>query len=187
MMLRAVPAKSLKFAVAWSAPQSCRAAVRSTSMRPATVVVRTAKPADAAAIERLYQALAPNSAIRVLPERIELVCADPNTELLVAEYEGSVQATALLALCMDVMFREQPFAVVENVVVAPACRGQGVGSALFAHVEHIALQRNCSKVMLLSTASRTEAHAFFQSLGYNGSTKRGFIKYRREFRSASEA
>jgi len=156
-------------------------------MRPATVVVRTAKPADAAAIERLYQALAPNSAIRVLPERIELVCADPNTELLVAEYEGSVQATALLALCMDVMFREQPFAVVENVVVAPACRGQGVGSALFAHVEHIALQRNCSKVMLLSTASRTEAHAFFQSLGYNGSTKRGFIKYRREFRSASEA
>lgn len=156
-------------------------------MHPATVVVRSAQPEDAAAVERLYQALAPNSAIRVLPERIEQVSTDPNTELLVAEHERSVQATALLTLCMDVMFKEQPFAVVENVVVASACRGQGLGSALFAHVERIALQRNCSKVMLLSSASRTEAHVFFQRLGYNGSTKRGFVKYRSEFHSVSEA
>ena len=96
------------------------------------LVLRPAEPADAEAIESLYQALAPNPAVRVLPERIAQVGADPNTELLVAEVEGRVLGVALLTLCLDVMFREQPFAVVENVVVAPECRGQGVGSALFA-------------------------------------------------------
>ena len=156
-------------------------------MSRAAILVRSAQPTDAAAIERLYHVLAPNPAIRVLPERIAQVCADPNTELLAAEREQVVQGTALLTLCMDVMFKEQPFAVIENVVVAPECRGKGIGSALFARLESIALQRNCSKVMLLSSAARSEAHVFFQKLGYNGSAKRGFIKYRREFRSASEA
>jgi N-acetylglutamate synthase-like GNAT family acetyltransferase len=156
-------------------------------MSRVAVVVRTARPADAEAIQHLYRILTPNPAICVLPERIAQVCADQNTELLAAEHEQVVQGTALLTLCIDVMFKEQPFAVVENIVVAPEYRGKGIGSALLARIESIALQRNCSKVMLLSSAARDEAHGFFQSLGYDGSAKRGFIKYRREFRSASEA
>ena len=155
-------------------------------MRPDSILIRPARPADAEAIQRLYEALAPNPAIRVLPERIAQVDADPNTELLVAEVEGSVQGAALLTLCLDVMFQNQPFAVLENVVVAPACRGQGVGSALFTRLEAIAWERNCSKLMLLSSASRSEAHAFFERLGYDGSAKRGFVKYRRALGGAAK-
>ncbi|HIV72719.1 MAG TPA: hypothetical protein H9903_17415, partial [Candidatus Aquabacterium excrementipullorum] len=39
----------------------------------------------------------------------------------------------------------------------------------------------CSKIMLLSSIERTEAHAFFERAGYTGSTKKGFVKYRRQF------
>jgi GNAT superfamily N-acetyltransferase len=82
------------------------------------------------------------------------------------------------------MFNDQPFGLVENIVVSHATRGKGVGRALLQHIEELALRHNCSKLMLLSATARQDAHRFFESAGFNGSTKRGFVKYRRSFSAA---
>lgn len=95
-----------------------------------------------------------------------------------------VVGSALLSLCMDVMFEDQPFAVVENVIVESTCRNLGVGAVLLRKVENIARDRHCSKIMLLSSASRDDAHRFFARHGYQERSKRGFVKYRREFNTA---
>ena len=80
-------------------------------MTRSPLVIRKAIAEDAPAIQELYGQLVGNPYVLVLPERIASVGQDPMTKLLVAEAAG------LVSLCSDVMFQNQPFAVVENVVV----------------------------------------------------------------------
>jgi N-acetylglutamate synthase-like GNAT family acetyltransferase len=141
-------------------------------------------PADAESIESLYAELVHDSAVKVLPERIGQIIRDPNTRLLVAEIDDIVCGTALLALCNDVMYRDQPFGVVENIVVSSMVRRVGVGRLLMAQIEAIALETRCSKIMILSSSSRTQAHCFFESMGFDSGAKLGFVKYRKSFSRA---
>jgi N-acetylglutamate synthase-like GNAT family acetyltransferase len=145
------------------------------------VTVRRAEGSDAPAIQALYRELVSNPAVTVTPQRVAEVAQDPRTALFVAEIEDVTVGTALVSLCSDVMFQSQPFAVVENIVVAVGCRGSGVGAALMRNVEHYCLAAQCSKIMLLSSAERAEAHRFFERVGFVGSIKKGFVKYRRQF------
>ena len=143
--------------------------------------IRRAESQDAAAIQALYRELVSSPGVSVLPERIAEAARDARTALFVAEAEGVVLGTVLVSLCLDVMFRSQPFAVLENIVVSSACRASGIGAALMREVEHYCLAAQCSKIMLLSAADRGEAHRFFEKLGFAGGAKKGFIKYRRQF------
>jgi len=143
--------------------------------------VRRAVSYDAARIDALYGQLVGDSARCVLPERLQELSEDPRTALLVAEIDGQVCATALVSLCEDVMFKRQPFAVVENVVVDVAARNRGVGAALMREVETFCAASDCSKIMLLSSVDRTDAHRFFERCGFDASIKRGLVKYRRSF------
>ncbi len=118
--------------------------------------------------------------IRVLPERLQEIAADPGNFLLVAEIDGAVRATALLTLCRDAMYGRQPLAVLENVVVAAEARRSGIGRQILNQAEQLSCEHDCSKVMLLSGAQRPEAHAFFAAMGYADDRKRGFVKYRRQ-------
>jgi GNAT superfamily N-acetyltransferase len=140
--------------------------------------VRRAQPRDAAHVEALYRELVPGDPnICVAPEHLAGLEQDPNNQLLVAELGGTVCGSAFLTLCLDPMYGFQPFAVVENVIVLPAQRARGVGRALLAALEAVARGARCTKVMLLSSVGRSDAHAFFDRLGYDGERKRGFVKY----------
>ena len=79
------------------------------------------------------------------------------------------------------MFNTQPFAVVENVIVDQGVRSKGIGAALLRAVEAQSKAANCSKIMLLSSSQRTEAHRFFERLGFTSGAKLGFVKYSRSF------
>ncbi|MNY55522.1 Acetyltransferase (GNAT) family protein [compost metagenome] len=79
------------------------------------------------------------------------------------------------------MYGRQPFAVVENIVVDLAARNRGVGAALMREVETFCAEGDCSKIMLLSSVDRTDAHRFFERCGFDASIKRGLVKYRRSF------
>lgn len=144
------------------------------------IVVRQAKESDACAVERLYHELVTDPRIQVLPERLLEIAADPNSFLLVAELSGTIRATAFLTLCLDAMYGKQPYAVLENVVVASDSRGAGIGRLLMSEVERLCRAHDCSKLMLLSSSRRLEAHAFFRAMGFSGDHKQGFVKYRRQ-------
>lgn len=140
--------------------------------------IRQAEGRDSAALAALYQSLVPdNPRIRVLPERVEALRSDPANLLLVAEVEGEVRGTLSVTLCADVMFGERPYALLENFVVAPPARGQGVGTLLMSHAEALCRARGCTKLMLLSGVGRTGAHRLFERLGFSASLSRGFKKY----------
>lgn len=140
-------------------------------------MIREATVVDQSSVQRLYEILCPGEPIDVRTDRIEQLRQDPNNYLFVADEDGAVVGTAFLTLCLDPMFGSQPSGVVENVVVDEAARGRGIGSQLFAHMERICVERNCSKVMLLSNAKRTRAHTFFRTMGYDDTVAKGFKKY----------
>ncbi|MBK1815665.1 GNAT family N-acetyltransferase [Luteolibacter yonseiensis] len=149
--------------------------------KPEACVIRQATAEDAAAVEALYRELISDPLIHVSRSHVGKLFLSDTSFLLVAELDGIVRGTALLNLCQDAMYRAQPFGVVENVVVSEKARGHGIGRQLLTHVEHLAITRDCTKLMLLSSATRTSAHAFFRRCGFTGDTKLGFVKYRSRF------
>lgn len=150
-------------------------------MPDSSLKVRRAVPDDAGRIDALYGQLVGNTPRCVLPERIRELSENLKTMLLVAELDGRVCGTLLVSLCDDVMFNRQPFAVVENIVVDAAARNHGVGAGLLREAEAFCAASDCSKIMLLSSMERTDAHRFFERCGFDGSIKKGLVKYRRSF------
>lgn len=146
------------------------------------LTIRTAQRTDADILQSLYrQLLAHAENARVTASQIEVLEGDARTRLMVCEVDGRVRGTVLVCLCADAMYAGQPFAVVENLVVDEQCRGNGIGKALLREVERFCLSRDCSKMMLLSSASRVDAHRFFEQVGFRGDRKRAFVKYRSQF------
>ena len=59
-----------------------------------------------------------------------------------------------------------PEAIVQALVVDHAARGSGVGKIMMAAVETWAKDRGFTSVALASNVARTEAHTFYEAIGY---------------------
>jgi GNAT superfamily N-acetyltransferase len=69
-----------------------------------------------------------------------------------------------------------PWAILENVFVTGRLRRQGIGRALLDEAIRLAREARSYKLQLLSNKHRTDAHAFYQSLGLTA-TAEGFRHY----------
>jgi len=143
------------------------------------VKIGSARGWGAPAGERVSRQLVPGDpAVRVLPGRIDQVAADPASLLLVAERSGRLAGSAFVTVCLDTMYGDRPYLVIENVVVEETARGAGVGRRLLEAVDRVAIEAGASKVMRLCSVARTEAHRVFGGRGYTANAKRGFVRYR---------
>ena len=160
-------------------------------MDQSTLQIREADARDAAAILRLYrqlvQPVAPDVEVDVRADRIEQIRSDPHNFLWVLESEDGVVGTAFVTLCLDPMHNRQPYAVLENFVIDERCRAKGYGAQLMRHAVDFCCRGDCSKIMLQSHGSRSEAHAFFEAQGFSSAKKKAFVKYRRDMKVRSEA
>jgi N-acetylglutamate synthase-like GNAT family acetyltransferase len=143
--------------------------------------IRRATHEDANAIADLYRQLVPDSPISVLPERVDTLAKSDHTFLLVCDDESDIIATALLCLCQDVMYNNQPFAIVENVIVHSQYQREGIGKSMMDYIEDFCLQQDCSKIMLLTSNENRNARDFYTAMGYDPDAKIGFVKYRKYF------
>jgi GNAT superfamily N-acetyltransferase len=99
--------------------------------------------------------------------------ADPRQQLLVAEAEGRVVATGTLGIVPNLSYRGRPWAFVEGLVVDSSARGKGYGEGLLRYAIEEARHAGCYKVSLTSNKRRTEAHRFYQKMGF-AATHEGF-------------
>jgi len=79
---------------------------------------------------------------------------------------GAVIGTYSLLIMDNLGHRGASSAIVENVAVAPAARGQGAGTIMMRHAMDYARQRGCYKLVLSSNIARERAHAFYDRLGF---------------------
>ncbi len=141
------------------------------------VELNRATKSDAAEIQRLYKQLVDDSKINVTEESLNLISNDKTNFLFVGKITDKVVATAFVVICLDVMYSNQPFALVENIVVDSEYRKYGIGSQLMKFIKDFCKSNLCTKIMLLSSSNRTTAHSFFEKNGYCSDKKKGFVNY----------
>jgi len=87
--------------------------------------------------------------------------------LYVADETGVAIGVFQLTFVRHVGYRGGLVAQIENVVVAPAARGRGVGAAMMRFAIAHARHRGAFRVQLTSNKRRTRAHAFYERLGFH--------------------
>jgi len=106
----------------------------------------------------------PESYLRAFDE----IEADKNNELIVAETDGEVVGTLQLTFTPSISFQGGRRASVESVRIDARYRGQGLGKELMKWAIERAREENCVSMQLTTNAERTDAHRFYENLGFKG-------------------
>lgn len=94
-------------------------------------------------------------------------------------YFGAVDGGSVVSSCYAVYIPNltrgnRGICFIENVVTDQAYRKRGLASRVIDMAIAFAKSRHCYKVILQSGISRTEAHRFYESKGFSGSSKKAF-------------
>jgi GNAT superfamily N-acetyltransferase len=143
----------------------------------ADLIFRRATEADVPAIVRMLaddmlgasrETTGPESLSQYV-SAFRVIDADANQFLLVvedgAEIVGTLQLTFIAGLARGGLKR----GLVEAVRVASDRRGEKIGEAMFAWVLEKCRREQCGIVQLTTDKSRTEAHRFYDRLGFEPS------------------
>lgn len=105
---------------------------------------------------------------RRVAQQLELLDSDDSHTVLVAEddEEGTV-AGYISVHWLPYMILEGPEGYISELFVREEARGKGVGKALLNDIRELAVARNCSRLMLLSSREREAAESeFYADFGF---------------------
>ncbi|MDQ0317530.1 GNAT family N-acetyltransferase [Amorphus orientalis] len=94
---------------------------------------------------------------------------DPNQLLVVAERDGSVVGTMQLSVLAGLSRLGMRRGQIEAVRIAAAERRSGLGAKLIEWAIAEFRRRGCGMVQLTTDKSRTDAHRFYERLGFKAS------------------
>ncbi|MGW2341925.1 N-acetyltransferase family protein [Streptomyces sp. NPDC001661] len=136
------------------------------------------RPAAAEDIPELVAMLAddPLGAQRESPEDLTpylaahaRLTADPNQHLVVAVRGGSVVGTLQLSIIPGLSRKGSTRSIIEAVRIHADARGSGLGTQLIEWAVEESRRQGCQLVQLTSDITRTDAHRFYERLGFVGS------------------
>lgn len=99
-------------------------------------------------------------------EAFNAIDADPNQFLAVAVDDHKVVGTLQLTYIPNISHLGSWRATIEAVRVHEDVRGSGLGRRLFEWAFEQAGERGCAMVQLTCDRARTDAHRFYESLGF---------------------
>lgn len=139
------------------------------------ISIRAAQIADARAISELTTQLGYDVPTSTVAERLGRLVGRGDQQFLVAEMDDDV--VGWIHVVTIEYIETGAFGVVGGLVVDRNCRAHGVGRALMARAEEWVRGQGCSLMRVWSSAMRTEAHKFYEHLGYaNVKTQYTFVK-----------
>ncbi|MGV9904304.1 N-acetyltransferase family protein [Streptomyces sp. NPDC003388] len=100
---------------------------------------------------------------------LERLDADPNQRLVVAVRENRVVGTLQLTIIPGLSRRGATRSVIEAVRIHADERGSGLGTQLIQWAIDESRRQGCQLVQLTSDSSRTDAHRFYERLGFTAS------------------
>ena len=99
----------------------------------------------------------------------DAIAASPGNRLCVAEIDGEIVGTMQLTFIPGLDYLGAERMLIEAVRVAAERRNSGIGKAMITEAIEIARRRGCQRVELTSSASRKDAHRFYERLGFTAS------------------
>lgn len=137
--------------------------------------IRPATPADIPAVVAML-ADDPLGAQRESPDDLapyhlafRRLADDPNQHLVVAVREERVVGTLQLTVIPGLSRRGSTRSIIEGVRVHADERGSGLGTQLIQWAVDESRRQDCRLVQLTSDATRTDAHRFYERLGFTAS------------------
>lgn len=100
---------------------------------------------------------------------LERLSSDPNQHLVVATREERVVGTLQLTIVPGLSRRGATRSIIEGVRIHADERGSGLGSRLIEWAIEESRRQNCQLVQLTSDNTRTDAHRFYERLGFTAS------------------
>ncbi|MBD9701578.1 GNAT family N-acetyltransferase [Streptomyces sp. ID01-12c] len=97
---------------------------------------------------------------------LERLSGDPHQQVMVAVRQGHVVGTLQLTIVPGLSRRGSTRAIIEGVRIHADERGSGLGSRLIEWAIDSSRAQGCQLVQLTSDATRTEAHRFYERLGF---------------------
>jgi GNAT superfamily N-acetyltransferase len=97
------------------------------------------------------------------------IALDPNAGMLVLDLDGRVVGMAQLNYVRQLGRKGMRRCTIENVRVASNLRSKGLGAILIESCVDLARAQGCGMVQLTTDKKRTDAHRFYQRLGFDAS------------------
>lgn len=133
---------------------------------------------DLAALLDLYKHLHPNE-IGAPTKPVAAVWNEIQNSAAISCYGGFVEdvlaATCTLVVVPNLTRGCRSYGLIENVVTHQGYRRKGHGAAIVGHALAHAWGVGCYKVMLLTGRKEEGIAEFYQSVGFNGTEKKGFV------------
>lgn len=140
-------------------------------------MIRKAQAEDLPGILLLYQQLFPAEDYHDEKSFFETwseILKDDKIHCFITYENGIPAATCTLVVIPNLTRKQRPYAVIENVVTHERFRKKGYGRAVINKAIECAEANKCYKVMLLSSLQRNGAHLFYEKIGFDGNSKKGF-------------
>ncbi|MFI7393953.1 GNAT family N-acetyltransferase [Streptomyces tendae] len=99
----------------------------------------------------------------------ERLTTDPNQRLMVAVRDDRVVGTLQLTIVPGLSRRGATRSIIEGVRIHGAERGSGLGTQLIEWAIDESRRQDCNLVQLTSDKTRTDAHRFYERLGFTAS------------------
>lgn len=135
-----------------------------------TVSIRLATPEDLPDVLRLYRQSGLDQdcglALAEAEQWLQRLQQYPSHRLWVATLDDRRVGTFTLLVMDNLVHHGSPSGIVEGVAVDPAFQGQGIGKQMMQFAIAQCRAAGCYKLSLSTNLKRQNAHAFYESLGF---------------------
>lgn len=132
-------------------------------------MIRTARESDAEQIQKINQEqLGYDYSVEKTAANLKRLLADQKHHLILVYIDDTTKK--VLGYIHVELFEELYFAPMYNILalaVSPLAQHQGIGSKLMTEVEQVGQKSGITEIRLSSGEERTDAHKFYEHLGYN--------------------
>jgi len=97
-----------------------------------------------------------------------------NIKYFIAKENGKIIASCYICVIPNLTRGGKSIGFIENVITDIEYRGKGIGKNIIKNAIEYAKEQNCYKILLQSGNKRTDAHGFYESIGFDGESKRAF-------------
>lgn len=131
---------------------------------------------DLLSMMELYKQLNPNEEIinESTAKNIWKNIENQNIKYFTAKDNGKIIASCYICIIPNLTRGGKPIGFIENVITDIEYRGKGIGKKIMENAVKYAKEQNCYKVILQSGNKRADAHGFYESIGFNGESKKAF-------------
>jgi len=140
--------------------------------------IRMVNKNDLPELQELYLNLYDTEIAPITTESMRLwenILNDPDYHILIGEVTGEIVSSVTLVIIKNLTRQMRPYALIENIVTAPAYRKKGYGRLLLNKAIEMAKEHNCYRVMFISDSKNESNTNFYLNSGFTNTDKSAYV------------